>query len=105
VALGVALVGQLIALYAPEAPGGPQIAGFDKIVHVSVFAVPALAALMAGISPPLALGILAAHAPVSELIQHLALSQRSGDVVDIAADFAGVAIGWLAYLVWSRRRS
>jgi hypothetical protein len=104
VALVVAVVVQLISLYSPEMPGGPQIAGLDKVVHLSIFAAPVLAALMAGISAPLALGILAVHAPLSELIQHFALTHRSGDVLDTVADLAGVAIGWLAYVVWSHRQ-
>ena len=104
VALGVALAIQLIALYSPEGLGGPQITGLDKVVHISIFAAPALVALLAGISAPWALGILAVHAPVSELIQHFALSHRSGDVFDALADFVGVALGALAYLVWSRRQ-
>ena len=105
VALGVVLAMQLIALYSPEGLGGPQITGLDKVVHFFIFAAPALTALMAGISAPWALGILAVHAPVSELIQHFALSHRSGDVFDAMTDLAGVAIGGLAYLVWSRRQS
>jgi len=105
VALGIVLAMQLIALYSPEGMGGPQITGLDKVVHFSIFAVPALVALMAGISAPWALGILAVHAPISELIQHFALSHRSGDVFDAIADLVGVAIGGLAYLVWSRRQS
>lgn len=104
VGLGLALVIQLISLYAPEVPAGPQIAGLDKVVHVLIFAAPALAALMAGISASWALGLLAVHAPVSELIQHFALSHRGGDWLDMMADFLGVAIGGLAYLVWSRRQ-
>jgi hypothetical protein len=96
---------QLIALYAPRAPAGPQITGLDKVVHVCIFAAPALAALMAGVSAPWALGILAVHAPVSELIQHFALPHRSGDPFDALADLAGVGLGALAYVVWSRRQS
>jgi hypothetical protein len=103
-ALGVVVVLQLTVLYLPQGLGGPQIAGLDKLVHVLVFAVPALVALMAGIGAWWALGILAVHAPVSELIQHFALPQRSGDVLDVVADLGGVAIGGLAYLVWSRRQ-
>jgi len=95
---------QLIALYSPQAPAGPQITGLDKVVHVCIFAGPALAALMARVSAPWALGTLAVHGPVSELIQHFALSHRSGDVFDAMADFGGVALGALAYLVWSRRQ-
>jgi hypothetical protein len=104
VALVVAVALQLIALYAPRVPAGPQITGLDKVVHVCIFAAPALAALMAGISAPWALGILAVHAPASELIQHFVLAHRSGDVFDAMADFGGVALGALAYLVWSRRQ-
>ena len=103
-ALGTALLVQLAVLYWPVAPAGPQIAGLDKLVHLGVFAVPALAALMAGISAPWVLGILALHAPVSELVQHFALPHRSGDPFDALADFAGIALGALAYLVWNSRQ-
>jgi VanZ family protein len=104
VAFGVALVLQLIAVYSPNVPAGPQINGLDKVIHVSIFAAPVLAGLMAGISAPWVLGILAVHAPVSELIQHFVLPHRSGEVFDVLADLAGVALGGLAYLVWSRRQ-
>jgi len=104
VVLGVAVAVQLIAVYSPYGASGPSITGFDKVVHASIFAAPALAALMAGISAPWALGILAVHAPVSELIQHFLLSHRLGDVFDVMANFGGVALGGLVYLVWSRRR-
>jgi hypothetical protein len=104
-ALGVALAIQLVVVYSPAVLGGPAVPGLDKLVHVSVFAAPALAALMAGISVPWALGILAVHAPVSELIQHYALPTRSGDVFDMVADLGGVALGAVVYVVWSRRQS
>jgi len=104
VALVLAVALQLIALYMPRAPAGPQITGLDKVVHVCIFAAPALAALMAGVSAPWALGILAVHAPVSELIQHFALVHRSGDPLDAMADLGGVALGAFAYVVWNRRQ-
>jgi hypothetical protein len=104
VALGLALVMQLISLYSPEVPAGPQIAGIDKVIHILIFAAPALAALMAGLSAPWVIGILAVHAPVSEVIQHFALSHRSGDPFDMLADFAGIAIGVLVFVVWNRRQ-
>ena len=93
-ALILAVALQLIALYSPQVPAGPQITGLDKVVHIFIF----------GISAPWALGILAVHAPVSELIQHFALAHRSGDVFDALADFGGVALGALAYVVWSCRQ-
>jgi hypothetical protein len=104
VALGCAVVLQLVVLYSPAAPAGPQIPGIDKLVHITIFAVPALVALMAGLSAPWVLGILAVHAPASELIQHFALPGRSGDPLDVMADCAGLGLGVLAYLVWNRRK-
>ena len=101
---GRSLAVQLIALYAPRAPAGPQVNGFDKVIHLSIFAAPALAALMVGIRARWALGILAVHAPISELIQHFALPHRNGDVFDAIADLSGVLLGGLAYLVWNRRQ-
>jgi VanZ family protein len=73
------------------------------VVHILIFFAPALAALMMGIRARWALGILALHAPVSELIQHFALPQRDGDVFDVMADLMGVVLGGLAYMVWKRR--
>ena len=40
--------------------------------------------------------MLAAHAVVSELVQHWLLPHRSGDAADVLADLAGVALGVLA---------
>jgi hypothetical protein len=100
---GIAVAVQLIAVYAPSGPSGPAINGFDKLVHLSIFFVPSLAALMIGIRARWALGILALHGPVSELIQHFALPQRNGDVFDAVADLSGVLLGGLAYMVWTRR--
>ncbi len=105
VALGIALAAQLTALYWPAVPAGPTVPGLDKLVHISIFAGPALAALMAGISAPWVFGILVMHAPLSELIQHFALAHRSGDMFDLVADFAGIGLGALAYLVCNRRQS
>jgi hypothetical protein len=104
-AFGVALVVQVIVLYAPNGPAGPEINGLDKVVHLSIFAVPALAALIVGGRARWwAVGILAVHAPISELIQHFVLPHRDGDVFDVMADLSGIALGGLAYLVWARRQ-
>lgn len=100
----VALAVQLIVVYYPKGVGGVEIPGLDKVVHLLIFAAPALAALMVGIRARWALGILAVHAPVSELIQHFGLANREGDVLDVMADLGGVVLGWLAYVVWSRRQ-
>ena len=100
---GVAVTVQLAAVYGPPGPQGVEVGGLDKVVHLAIFFAPALAALMIGIRARWALGILAVHAPVSELIQHFGLSQRDGDVFDVMADLVGVSLGWLAFVVWNRR--
>lgn len=49
-------------------------------------------------------GILALHAPVSELIQGELFPQRSGDPRDVVADLTGMALAIAAWLVWKRLR-
>lgn len=90
VAFAVLLLGHLVALYWPRLPvTGP--AGSDKLAHVALFAVPAVAGVLATgrWRPVLA---FTGHAPVSELVQALAVPGRSGDVGDLVADLVGVAI-------------
>jgi hypothetical protein len=102
-AFGVAMAVQLMVLYAPRAPAGPQVNGFDKVVHLFIFAAPVFAALMVGIRARWALVVvIALHAPISELIQHFVLPHRSGDVFDALADLSGVLVGAVAYVVWNR---
>ena len=35
-----------------------------------------------------------AYAPLSEVVQAVALPYRSGDLTDVVADLLGVALGW-----------
>jgi hypothetical protein len=97
--LGVALVTQMVVLYAPSAPGGPEVSGLDKVVHAGVFGAPALFALLAGVPPRWVLGLLFVHAPVSELVQATMLPARDGDVADAVADVTGVALALGAFMV------
>lgn len=94
---------QLVAVYAPAGPESADVNGVDKVVHAAIFFAPAFSALMMGIPARWALGILALLAPVSELIQYFALPHRDGDLLDVMADLAGVALGWLAFVVRNRR--
>ncbi|GAA3593597.1 VanZ family protein [Agrococcus terreus] len=103
-ALALAVVVQLVVLYLPSPPEGPGIPGLDKVVHVGVFAAPALAGVLGGLRPAVLGAALAAHAVVSELAQHALLAERSGDAWDVAADLVGVALG-LAVGVALRRRA
>lgn len=99
--LALAVAVHLVVLYAPSAPGDPVFSGSDKVVHVLVFLVPTLLALLAGVRPALALGAFGAHAVLSEVLQWQLLPGRSGDPWDAVADLAGVAFAWL---LWRRPR-
>lgn len=95
--LGIAVVAHLLALYWPGSPdAGPiDVPHLDKAVHVALFAVPAyLARRVTTRWWPIVL--LAVHAPLSELIQWRFIGHRSGDPLDLVADFTGLALGVLA---------
>ncbi|SEE99795.1 hypothetical protein SAMN04488554_4240 [Ruania alba] len=96
---------QLAALYVPQTPdGAPSPPGSDKALHVLIFALVMLTGRLARYpSIPLAIG-LAAHAGISELIQHLLLPARSGDLLDVVADLAGIAVGWYVASMITRHR-
>ncbi|MCE1178515.1 MAG: VanZ family protein [Micrococcales bacterium] len=100
-ALAATLVVHLIVLYWPTPGGAPGIPGFDKLVHVAVFAVPTTLGLLVTGRVPAVLTLLALHAPVSEIVQWRFLANRSGDWRDLVADLAGVLLGWV---VWRRLR-
>lgn len=87
---------QLYGLYAPQQPGPPGIPYLDKLGHFSSFAVVAYLGVRVGIPVRWLVGVLAAHAVVSEFVQHQLYAWRSGDPFDTLADLAGLALGtWL----------
>ena len=53
----------------------------------------------------LIVGVFAAHAVVSEVIQHLWYRHRTGDLLDVIADWAGIAVGVLVFGLIVQRRS
>lgn len=92
---GIALLIHFLALYLPGSPepSSFDIPGSDKVLHVLLFAAPAC--LMVGrFSSTWPVWLLAVHAPVSEVIQWQWIPYRSGDLLDLVADLAGVALGW-----------
>jgi VanZ family protein len=101
-ALLAAVAVQCWALYVPHAPAVDSSLPLDKLVHLLLFSVVAALAVRVGLGAGLIIGLLVAQAVVSELVQLLALPQRSGDVRDVVADLTGVALGlavgrwWLA---------
>lgn len=107
-AFAVALLVQLAVLYSPSTPDGtPQVPGLDKVVHATIFLLPALFGVLAGIRPLRLAVVLVAHAIASELVQHLVLPERLGDAWDALADIVGVALGLAIGLAmlkrWPRR--
>jgi len=103
-AFGATLVLSLVVLFLPEAPdGGVELPGADKVVHLLLFGLLATTALRRFGPRPGLLPALAAYAVASEVGQALVLPGRGGDVVDVAADLTGVAVGWAVAHAWARR--
>jgi len=99
----VALLAQLVAVYAPSAPNEHVIPDLDKVVHFSIFAAPTALFLLAGLRLALVVPLLAAHGPVSEWVQGEFLPHRDGSWQDAAADLVGVAAGWAIVYAFGRR--
>jgi VanZ family protein len=89
---------QLYGVYSPSQAGpdvGLPLA--DKVAHLFLFGSVAFLGLKAAVPARWLLVALVGNALISELVQHFALSQRSGDPFDSLADLLGVAVGaWLA---------
>jgi VanZ family protein len=102
--LAAAMFVQVLAVYSPGAPHGPEISGLDKLVHLLLFAAPTFAGLAAGLRPRWLLALLAIHAPLSEVVQWAGLPNRDGDVWDALADLTGVLVAWLLFSGWRASR-
>jgi hypothetical protein len=115
----LAVLLQMWGLYRVLGP--PQPAWFlssDKLEHAVAFAMPVILILLTvALRAPsgwqsasfrakaLVVGVFAAHAIVSEVIQHLWYRHRTGDPLDVLADWAGIAIGVLLIRLILLRRS
>lgn len=103
----MAVLLQLRGLYRVIGPSQtPWLPYADKVAHMMGFALPVMLILLAaalrhplGAQWPrprvsaLVVGVFATHAVVSELIQHLWYRYRTGDPLDVIADWIGVAAG------------
>ena len=96
---------QFAVLYAPRAPavdtGGLPV---DKLVHLVAFALPTAALIAAGVPRGWAIGLMAVHGPLSEVVQGAVLADRSAEWGDVVADLAGVALGVLVASRWARTK-
>jgi VanZ family protein len=101
----IAVLLQLWGLYRVTGPPQPSwIPDADKLAHAIGFAAPVMLILLAvalrgpfgpqwptlGISA-LVVGVFAVHAVVSELIQHVWYRHRTGELLDVIADWIGIA--------------
>lgn len=102
----VSVLAQLwvLYLYVPSASDAVSVQHADKLVHALVFALPAILGVLAGLRERLVGAVLAAHAPVSEVVQHLWIPGRAGDPWDVVADLVGVVLGLVVGTVLLRRR-
>ena len=105
-AAGLCVVLQLWGLYTPAPPSGMDwFPGADKVAHGLGFGLPVALIMLADLLrrrsrglPPRARVLVittwlsAAHAVVSELIQHAFYPDRHGDPLDLLADWSGIAI-------------
>lgn len=92
---------QLYGVYAPR-EAGPDVGlpEVDKVAHLFLFGSVAFLGLMARVPARWLLAALVANAIVSELVQYWLLPNRDGDLFDVLADLAGVALGaWIALRV------
>jgi hypothetical protein len=93
----------LAVLFAPasDVPTAPP--GVDKLVHVGLFAALAVSGRWAGITAKALAPLLIGYAAVSEVLQGLAVVNRSVSLVDWVADAVGVLLGLALWAAAGRR--
>ena len=109
--LGLALLLN-IGFYVPSIPSGMPgagVPGLDKVVHLVIFALTVWAAarVLAPVKRfPVGWVVITAlvHALLIELIQQIALPDRSGSAGDLVADVAGIALGLGVWIGERKRR-
>ena len=99
---GAVLV-SLVVLFAPSSGEAGSIPHLDKAVHAAVFGLLAATGVWRFGRAGAVLAACLAYAVGSEVVQHVALAERSGDVLDVAADGLGALAGVLGALVVLRR--
>ena len=100
----IAVFLQLWGLYRVGPPQPPWFPFADKLADAAGFALPVMLILLAAVlrrSPgwqwpgtattAVVVGLFAAHAVVSEAIQHVWYRHRTGDPLDVLADWVGIA--------------
>ncbi|MDP9497955.1 MAG: VanZ family protein [Actinomycetota bacterium] len=91
-AFAVAVLVSLYVLFAPTTAGAPVFPYADKVVHLLLFALLAATARWRFGRSAAVVAAVVAYAALSEVVQAVALPTRSGDLADLVADVAGVAL-------------
>lgn len=113
----VAVAVHLWGLYRDAGPpSAPWFPNADKAEHLVGFGLPCFLVLLAlhlhalaagrrlrGPTIALVVGLFVLHAVVSEVVQGVAYTTRSGDPYDALADLVGTALGLLGHLLVRRR--
>ena len=112
VAAALALLAQFWGLYRVTGPPtAPWFPNADKVLHAVGFAVPVFLVLLAiwlgrrirTRTILVVAAIFGVHAVLSEIIQHTFYRERSGDPLDVLADWSGIIVGVCGFLLISRR--
>lgn len=90
--VGAVLLSALV-LFTPggQVPAGPWWS--DDVVHVGVFALLAVTGSLLPVRRPVLAAGLAGYAALSEVVHAVAPLHRTGSVLDVLADVAGIAVG------------
>ena len=99
----VVVLVSLAVLFAPASDVPTAPAGVDKLVHVGLFAALALSGRWAGIGFRALAPLLLVYAAVSEVLQGLAVLDRSVSTADWIADAVGVLLGLALWAGLARR--
>ncbi len=94
---------QVCLLYVVKGPDTPAPPYADKLVHATLFALPAAVALLLSRVWPWV--VLVLHALLSEPLQAWLATGRQLDTWDTLADLTGIVLGVLVAQPWSRRSS
>lgn len=103
VAFAFAISVMILFTPASGVPTAPP--GTDKVIHLVLFAVLMITALMARWTVPASVSVLVIYAAVSEVVQALLPLGRSGDLADAAVDVLGIALGWALFALARRIRT
>lgn len=92
-----ALLANAYAVFTPSSGPPLPIPQIDKVVHFAIFAAPTLLGLLARASRRGFVAGMLTYAALTEVIQGLFLSTRSGSGFDLLADALGIAVAtWIA---------